>query len=91
MTDAVRERRARRTAEKEWNKKMDLLLGEMERTMTLELLSMTMVREKGPPYDEKTLLELAVKIFERKQNRSVREDAVLAWARKEIQIRSAQC
>jgi hypothetical protein len=83
MTDVLvskRRRKEKRTGGKEKTREMGLLLEELERTLTMELLAIAMVRKKGPPYDVGSILEMAIRVLGRKKNRSIREEAVLAWA-----------
>jgi hypothetical protein len=77
-------RRSKRVETDETAKGIELLFEELTRTLSLELLAIEMVRKKGPPYDVEAILRMAIRMLERKANRSFREDAVLAWARREL-------
>jgi hypothetical protein len=60
----------------------NLMFDEMEKTLQEELIAIRLLRreEQGPGM----VFETAVKLLERKSNRSVREDAVLAYAKKRL-------
>lgn len=82
---AEREGRPVRTAEvtkllKEYN----FMLDEIETMLTTELITIYIVREKKQ-YDPIRISEMAVRLLELKKNRTMCEDAILAYARKRLE------
>jgi hypothetical protein len=61
----------------------DLLLVELQTILEEELLAVYLLRKRGP-HDPKAILKLAIRLLIRKKNRTVRQDAVLAYAKKQL-------
>jgi hypothetical protein len=71
-------------------KEYDLMLEEIEMMLTTELITIHLVREKKQ-YDPIMISEMAVRLLELKKNRTMCEDAVLAYARKKLFEEGKKC
>jgi hypothetical protein len=61
----------------------ELILEEIEMMLATELIAVHLVREKKQ-YDPAMIFEMAMGLLERKRNRTIREDAILAYAKKRL-------
>jgi hypothetical protein len=61
----------------------DLLLEELRTILEEELLAIYFLRERGI-YDPKAILKYAIRMLSRKNNRTMRQDAILAYAKKQL-------
>jgi hypothetical protein len=62
----------------------DLLLEEVERLLTEELIAVHLLRKSHRPCDPAAILNIPVRLLREKKNRSIREDAILAYAEKRL-------
>jgi hypothetical protein len=58
----------------------NLLLDEIETKLEEELIAIHLLRKSEQPFDPKMILELAIQIFSRKKNRTIKEESILAYA-----------
>jgi hypothetical protein len=78
------DRRKKRLDDETFSKKMNRLLNEIERTLTLELVTLIALQRKGPPYDMKPILAMAIRVFGGMEHRSIRENAVFKFAQRQM-------
>jgi hypothetical protein len=77
-------RRARREEGVRLLAEFDLLLEEVERLLTEELIAVHLLRKSNRPCDPAAILNIPIRLLRDKKNRSIREDAILAYAEKRL-------
>jgi hypothetical protein len=73
----------------------DLMLEEIENILQEELIAVHLMRKKEW-LEPVVIFETAVRLLERKKNRSIKEEAILAYARKKLEeesqkVQNAKC
>jgi hypothetical protein len=63
----------------------NLLLEEIEAKLEEELITVHLLRKSEQPIDPKIILELAIQIFSRKKNRTIKEDSILTYAQTRLE------
>jgi hypothetical protein len=73
----------------------DLMLEEIENLLQEELLAIHLMRKRSDR-EPRLIFETAVRLLERKKNRSIKQEAILAYARKKLEeeaqkVQKAKC